>query len=104
MATLGQLLAPLDRSELSDIVAILVGNFGAGAMDAVSSFITHRHVDSVKAVEEDHLSRNGSSNAIAKFKAEKKLKNTKNFDMTRWLTSILLPIMRQRIHADEVIT
>jgi hypothetical protein len=98
MTPLGQLLDPLNKSELSEIVAILVGNFGNDAMEAVNSYIKNRHCESIKAVEVDHQSsfsssRNGSSNAIANFKAEKKLKNTKNFDMTRCLKSILLPIM-----------
>jgi hypothetical protein len=98
MTALGQLLDPLNKSELSDIVAILVEKFGNDATEAVNSYIKHRQGGSIKAVEVDHQSsvsssRNGSSNAIAKFKAEKKLKNTKNFDMTRYLTSILLPIM-----------
>ena len=88
MANLGPLLDPLDRSELSDIVAILVGSFGDSAMNAVNNYIKSRHSESIKAAEVDHQSSissstKGSSNAIAKFKAEKKLKNTKNFDMTR---------------------
>lgn len=88
MENLGPLLDPLDRSELSDIVAILVGSFGDSAMNAVNNYIKSRPYDSVKVVEVDHQSSvssstKGSSNAIAKFKAEKKLKNTKNFDMTR---------------------
>ena len=95
MATLGELLDPLERSELRDVIEMLVKEYGVTAMDTVDKYIKHRHSGSVNVVEVNHLpnvssSKNGSSNAIAKFKAEKKLKNTKSFDMTRCLESVLL--------------
>ena len=84
-----ELLESLDRLKLIEIVQAFLAKFGDDANEIVS--LHTKNIEQVEAVSQAHqlVKSNGSSSNIAQFKTEKKEKNKKDFDMTRYSSDII---------------
>ena len=83
-----ELLESLGRSKLIEIVQALLAKFGDDASEIIS--LHTKKMEQVEVVDQTHqlVKSKGSSSSIAQFKTEKKEKNKKDFDMTRYSSEI----------------
>lgn len=77
-------LESLDRLKLIEILEALLVKFGDDASEIIS--LHTKGTEQIKAQGQSHqlVKSKGSSSSIAQFKTEKKEKNKKDFDMTRY--------------------